>query len=1780
MRDFNSNNPNEPYSNQPEGRGRGGADPDSKVEKLVKTAAQNLPTPESGFFERLEEGSTEVFLQSHLDANNLVTEATALPVPAPTVLTSQSAVNRLWIVAVGAVAVCAAGVMIWLGVWNNVDDDLSLGVALQRTAEKTSLKMNLTLASHTHKIRAAGGKVRLDLTDATYEIAVPETTWLVDEAKSQIKTASGKYFDALGNLSLLGFLHHIPKTEFEAIRKLQPDAGEPVSCEGFLCRRYHSEINCDKFGRCGIEAFVEIETGMLRLIEIVDTKLADPTGQKIARLNMVAWDQPLDEDLFVISEKLAPEGQIAKIAAVQGYVSFRPVMHTRWSRAQQNLALEIGDQIRTNPRGASGVEFRLADRSRVTVGPHSLVELVSANNLRLVQGDLRIIQKGEGPLTVSGPDDQKLDHDETAAYRVVVKDGQQTLTRLDDDPLWLAGFEGTSQHDPTGSLVATIDGRNVPLTVGYHKVNVEIRDQIARTVIEQSFVNHTDERLEGVFYFPLPQDASISGFGMWINGQLIEADVVEKQRAREIYETILRERRDPGLLEWAGGNIFKARVFPILGRSEKRIKITYTQVLPRRGNRYVYHYGLQSELLSQHPLRELAIDVKVNSAMPLAKINCPTHSTRDSLTGNSAHVEFSATEFTPKKDFEVTVDVADNAPNVVVVPHRRGDDGYFLMQVSPPSSGAVTIADTRQLLVGGDPLKLLIVADTSASMNKNARQQQADFVADLVSMLSPTDKVNLVAADVQPDWQQPDWQPGGEDAAAEMHRWLSDRDSLGWTDLEKTFETISKRVGAQTHVIYVGDAMVSTYSSDLTEFSVKLKRMFADLDQVTVHGVSTGSSFESRGLKAMAAIGGGSWRKVSGSRTPDQVAAELLHEIAAPALRDMKVEFDGVRVARLYPETLPNLRNGQQQILLGRYLPTGDDQSGTARITAMSGDKEVSWSVPIKLADAESGNSFVPRLWARMHLDYLLEQGSSEFIQDQIIGLSEEFHIITPYTSLLVLESDADRARFGVKRRFNMRDGEQFFADGRDNANFELTQKQMQAAGNWRLGIQRQLLNQFATLGRPAMQSRNHWSGRWSRAKSSREQPRATVIISDSAIPPVFLGAGDVPTRFLSDGPFNYNGVAMDDFVSLDKQQARFTNLSSGLSDNYFASREKNEYGRSVFRSFGNGVDFDEDVRFLGRAASRLESNFERLLSQQSAFNYEPASLGFPDAGLPHSSTRSISSVGPSRARTRLETRTRSVPVTRIRTETRTRNINGRIETYQVQVPYTEHVTQSYAVNVPYVDVDLFSIISSGKKHLHVPAHPAYSLFPSLPNNQQATSAVELPSDWSEEIRDLLQPLLHSTKFEGLDRGIEVQNSVTGFDTRFGYENSTTQQLILYRSGRWLTRTDPDKDQTRTDWCVDDRRNAAWKAFGTATRRFATPSDRHHNPLVNDAASLDVVLRARTTWKADIEPIEGEPNQTRLTLKSWLGDSVELILDSERQVVVSVVNKNSQGNVTSSMKMSDFVQVSELWWPGKTESRDADGYLLSQTVTKVRLLDEVEFNTAVAEQVSDEKETLFLDIDPLRNLRSATAAIAAGKGTLADQLLRFYQFQSQRRWDKARIHFDVIEELAGGRSAMDWLKIEFLLASRRNEDLRLAITEQVRRLAENDRDKDKVPNNEYFLANHLIGRYGSLATEERLAILDQLGPVFKNDDTAINATRNISWREYRAALLDQLGLRNDATGIWEDLAADQRHLQNSQVNWLSRLFADGELSNKALTRKRNRSRILQLLDGWTMNSNS
>ncbi len=960
----------------------------------------------------------------------------------------------------GAVAV-AAGVLVVLGMLAFLSPaaaEPTLGEVLNTLADANTAHLSI---QHPDAPAAEAwfrrpGLLRKNNPDGTHLIVRDRRAWLVDDKANRATPQSAALFTGdERRLDVLALLGLGDAKDLAAALAAKP--AEKVTRDGAECLVYRTFLDTPQ-GRIRIDATADAATLLLRSLETQVDR--DGKLHPQATLTVLAVNEPAAEELFVLGDALAEDGRIGKVVDAQGLVSVKPVMADRWTPVGIGMIARPGDWVRTDVRGANAATVRLLAPAEIVVGPGSLVELVTPRQLRVHYGEVRVDADPDGPIELLGPDDKGLSVAKRGVYRV--KDG--VLAALDADPLWLQSYEGQVANESIGSLIANVDGRNVPLTVGYHKVTVDIRDQIARTVVEESFVNHTDARLEGVFYFPLPQDASISGFGMWIGGELIEADVVEKQRAREIYETILREKRDPGLLEWSGGNLFKARVFPIEPHSEKRIKITYTQVLPLKGRGYRYSYALQSDLLRLHPLRELQIDVRVHSAVPLASVTSPTHPARIDQTAHAAHVEFAAQEYTPSQDFEVAVEIDSQAPEVVVVPHRRGDDGYFMLLLTPPEEGD---GWRRDVLPAAAPQDLLVLADTSGSMTPRQREIQAEFIAALLGSLGPKDTFNLAVCDVDCQWLFD--RPVGvtDDTVSAVRDTLARRVSLGWSDLDRAFASAMGRVGPGTRVIYVGDGIPATADADPVAFANRLKRLHAGKGG-TWYAVSVGSTYESGVLAAIASLGGGSVRTVDDPRQVREAVRELLGEIARPPLRDLRVEFAGLRTARVYPDPLPNVAAGSQQILLGRYLPEGQDQQGEVIVSGTQGGAPVRFRTRVSLKDDESGNSFIPRLWARMHLDVLLQQGASQAIQDEVIALSEEYHIITPYTSLLVLESDADRERFGVKRRFLMRDGEKFFADGRDSANYALRQQQMQRAGTWRIGLRRGVLQQLAALGRDA----------------------------------------------------------------------------------------------------------------------------------------------------------------------------------------------------------------------------------------------------------------------------------------------------------------------------------------------------------------------------------------------------------------------------------------------------------------------------------------------------------------------------------------------------------------------------------------------------------------------------------------------------------------------------------------------------------------------------------------
>jgi len=159
------------------------------------------------------------------------------------------------------------------------------------------------------------------------------------------------------------------------------------------------------------------------------------------------------------------------------------------------------------------------------------------------------------------------------------------------------------------------------LAIASMRIEIEIRDGVAQTTVEQVFTNHTDRRLEGTFVFPLPPDAAITRLAMEIEGKLIEGECVEREKARETYEGIVRRMKDPALLEWMPGGLFRCRIFPIEAKSDKRIILSWQQVLPSLDGRMQYVYPLVSETTAERAIGRFEVAARVAGA----KMTSPSH---------------------------------------------------------------------------------------------------------------------------------------------------------------------------------------------------------------------------------------------------------------------------------------------------------------------------------------------------------------------------------------------------------------------------------------------------------------------------------------------------------------------------------------------------------------------------------------------------------------------------------------------------------------------------------------------------------------------------------------------------------------------------------------------------------------------------------------------------------------------------------------------------------------------------------------------------------------------------------------------------------------------------------------------------------------------------------------------------------------------------------------------------------------------------------------------------
>lgn len=539
-----------------------------------------------------------------------------------------------------------------------------------------------------------------------------------------------------------------------------------------------------------------------------------------------------------------------------------------------------------------------------------------------------------------------------------------------------------------------------PLTVKYHRVNVEIINQVAKTSIDQVFINNHNRDIEGIFIFPLPERASISEFSMYIGGKKVEGEILDRDKARRIYEDIVRRMKDPALLEYVGRNMFRARVFPIPANGEKRIQLSYTEVIKAERNLIRYVYPLNTNKFSLRPLQEVTISVEISSKIPLSNVYSPSHNVSVRKEGKSkARVGFEGKNIKPEKDFVVYYSLSEDDIGLSFMNWEGPEDNYYMLLASPSYVGK------KEKILSKN---LIFVLDSSGSMSGKKIKQAKEAVRFIISHLDKKDGFSLVDFDDGVSLFSSEIIPASRENIERALRFVDEVEDSGGTNINdallQALEMIEPGEGPN-YILFLTDGLPTVGITGTAEIMKNINKANELKTRIFVFGV--GYDVNTELLDRISSDNRGTSVYVAEDENLEVAVSNYYEKISSPLLSDLKIDFKGIEVRDTYPRVMPDLFKGSQLVLIGKY-------AGKGKVTVVLSGKVGKKAKRFVLKDqelikAESYN-FLPRLWATRRIGYLIEeirlQGTNKELVDEVKKLGLKYGIVTPYTSFLVTEKE------------------------------------------------------------------------------------------------------------------------------------------------------------------------------------------------------------------------------------------------------------------------------------------------------------------------------------------------------------------------------------------------------------------------------------------------------------------------------------------------------------------------------------------------------------------------------------------------------------------------------------------------------------------------------------------------------------------------------------------------------------------------------------------------------
>lgn len=535
-------------------------------------------------------------------------------------------------------------------------------------------------------------------------------------------------------------------------------------------------------------------------------------------------------------------------------------------------------------------------------------------------------------------------------------------------------------------------------------VEVRIKNQQATTQIQQAFYNSFNRKTQGSFYFPIPHQKAVQDLTFTLNGKSMKAEKLDEATVLQLQKDHIQKHLDPSLLQVYGQDLYQINLGEIEPRSKKQITISYKENLLKNSNitAYDYPFHLQKK---QTALENISFKVSIFSDESIKDIYSPTFNIASARTNeHEAIVEFEEQNYQLNRDFKLFYSTDSNDIGTTLITHKETteEEGYFYLNLTP----AIEIEHLEIL-----EKDITFVLDCSGSMVGEKMEQAKKALLFCVKNLNENDRFNIVRFSTEAEALFDELEGFNEGNLTQALAYIKALKATGGTNIDEALDLaldVEKSHERPYMVVFITDGKPTIGVTKELPLIESVQRNNKNNAKIFTFGI--GDDLNARLLDRINETTKAYGTYIGTDENIEIKITNFYNKVSSPILTDVTLAFEGVNASKIYPQDLPDLSKGNALMVFGKYQKGGNAK---AVLKGKMNGVEQQFDFDLNFEDINAENNFIESLWSTRQVGYLLNEirsnGEYEDTKQEIVHLSQKHGIITPYTTHLILQQEAQK---------------------------------------------------------------------------------------------------------------------------------------------------------------------------------------------------------------------------------------------------------------------------------------------------------------------------------------------------------------------------------------------------------------------------------------------------------------------------------------------------------------------------------------------------------------------------------------------------------------------------------------------------------------------------------------------------------------------------------------------------------------------------------------------------